>query len=236
MPPWMVPIGLACCSRSVSSSNTARPGAAASGRKPLHRAIGGGAARPSRMARLRAARSTGSAVAFSGLLTETQSIREGFSPQPTVLHFGVMPVYPEFDPSACSVARTLDVLGDTWSILVLRDVFLGAHRFDKIQQHLGIARNVLAARLKRLIEHGLLEKRQYQAHPPRFEYHLTRKGLDLQPVLVGLMQWGDRYVADASGGPVVVEHRACGHPVRAVTLCEACDEPVSPRQTTARSR
>jgi DNA-binding HxlR family transcriptional regulator len=147
-----------------------------------------------------------------------------------------MPAYPEFKPSACSVARTLDVLGDTWSILVLREVFLGAHRFDPIQAHLGIARNILAARLKRLVEHGLLQKRQYQAHPPRFEYHLTRKGLDLQPVLIGLMQWGDRYVADASGGPVVLEHRACGHPVRAVAMCEACGELVSPLQTTARPR
>ena len=147
-----------------------------------------------------------------------------------------MPAYPEFDPSACSVARTLDVLGDTWSILVLRDVFLGAHRFDQIRQHLGIARNVLAARLKRLVDHGLLEKRQYEAHPPRFEYHLTRKGLDLQPVLIGLMQWGDRYVADASGGPLVLEHRACGHAVSAVAMCKACGELVGPRQTTARPR
>ena len=91
-------------------------------------------------------------------------------------------------------------------------MLLGAHRFDQIQAHLDIARNVLGARLKGLVEHGLLEKRQYQAHPPRFEYHLTRKGLDLQPVLVGLMQWGDRYVAAAGGGPVVIEHRACGIP------------------------
>ena len=147
-----------------------------------------------------------------------------------------MPVYPEFDPSACSVARTLDVLGDTWSILVLRDVFLGARRFDQIQQHLGIARNVLAARLKRLVEHRLLEKRQYEEHPPRFEYHLTSKGLDLQPVLIGLMQWGDRYLADAGGGPVVLEHRACGHPLQAVTLCKACGIPVTPRQTAVRPR
>ena len=147
-----------------------------------------------------------------------------------------MLAYPAFDSASCSVARTLDVLGDTWSVLVLRDVFLGAHRFDQIQHHLGIARNVLAARLKRLVEHGVIEKRQYQAHPPRFEYHLTRKGLDLQPVLVGLMQWGDQYVADAAGGPVVLEHRACGHPVRLVTVCEACGERVGPRQTTARSR
>jgi DNA-binding HxlR family transcriptional regulator len=147
-----------------------------------------------------------------------------------------MPVYPEFEPSACSVARTLDVLGDTWSVLVLREVFLGAHRFDQMQQHLSIARNVLAARLKRLVQHGLLEKRLYQNHPPRFEYHLTPSGLDLQPVLIGLMQWGDRYVADAGGGPVVIEHRACGHPVRLVTLCEACGKAVSPRATSARAR
>ncbi len=147
-----------------------------------------------------------------------------------------MPTYPEFDRLACSVARTLDVLGDTWSILVLRDVLLGAHRFDQIQEHLGIARNVLAARLKRLVEHRLLEKRQYGEHPPRFEYHLTRKGLDLQPVLIGLMQWGDRYMADGRGGPVVLEHRGCGHPVKAIAMCETCGEPVSPRQTAARAR
>jgi DNA-binding HxlR family transcriptional regulator len=121
-------------------------------------------------------------------------------------------------------------------VLVLRELFLGAHRFDQIQQHLGIARNILAARLKRLVDHGLIEKRQYQVHPPRFEYHLTGKGVDLQPVLIGLMEWGDRYVADAGGGPVVLEHRACGHPIRLVTMCEACGEPVGPRQTATRAR
>jgi DNA-binding HxlR family transcriptional regulator len=156
--------------------------------------------------------------------------------QPTVLDCVLVPAYPDFDPAACSVARSLDVLGDTWSVLVLRELFLGAHRFDQIQQHLGIARNVLAARLKRLVEHGVLEKRPYQEHPPRFEYHLTRKGQDLQPVLIGLMQWGDRYVADAAGGPVVLEHRGCGHPVRLVTVCETCGETLGPRQTTARAR
>jgi len=147
-----------------------------------------------------------------------------------------VPAYPAFDPAACSVARTLDVLGDTWSVLVLRELFLGAYRFDQIQQHLGIARNVLAARLKRLVEHDLVTKREYLAHPPRFEYHLTPKGLDLQPVLIGLMRWGDQYLADAAGGPVVLEHRACGHPVDLLTVCEGCGERVGPRQVRARSR
>jgi DNA-binding HxlR family transcriptional regulator len=139
-----------------------------------------------------------------------------------------VPAYPDFDQSACSIARTLDVLGDAWSVLVLREVFLGAHRFDQIQQHLGIARNVLAARLKRLVEHGIVTKREYQAHPPRFEYHLSAKGLDLRPVLIGLMRWGDRYLADAPGGPVVLAHRTCGHSVELLTLCKACGEQVGP--------
>jgi DNA-binding HxlR family transcriptional regulator len=147
-----------------------------------------------------------------------------------------VPAYPDFDPAACSVARAVDVLGDTWSLLVLRELFLGVHRFDQIQTHLGIARNVLAARLKRLIQQGVLQKRQYQDHPPRFEYHLTRKGVDLQPVLVALMQWGDRYVADPPGGPLILEHRGYGHPMRLVTLCEVCHEPISPRETLARPR
>ena len=130
-----------------------------------------------------------------------------------------MPAYPEFEPAACSVARTLDVLGDTWSVLVLRELFLGAHRFDQIHDHLGIARNILAARLKRLVEHGLIEKRQYQAHPPRFEYHLTRKGMDLQPVLIGLMQWGDRLwripaVARGARAPCVRPPASTGDDVR----------------------
>ena len=144
--------------------------------------------------------------------------------------------YPVFDRTACSVARAVNVLGDTWSLLVLRDLLLGAHHFDQLQQHLGIARNVLAARLKRLVEHGVIEKRLYQPHPPRFEYHLTRKGLDLQPVIVGLLQWGDRYLADPPGGPIILEHRACGQPVQVVPVCAVCREPVSPRDTWARAR
>jgi DNA-binding HxlR family transcriptional regulator len=144
--------------------------------------------------------------------------------------------YPLADRRACSLARTLDVLGDSWSMLVLREMFLGAHRFDQIQHHLGVARNVLAARLRRLVDHGILEKRLYEEHPPRFEYHLTTRGIDLYPALVGLLQWGDRYLADPAGGPVVLEHKTCGHITSLVPACSVCGEHVNPRDMRARPR
>jgi DNA-binding HxlR family transcriptional regulator len=144
--------------------------------------------------------------------------------------------YPLATPDSCSIARTLDVLGDTWSVLVIREMFLGTHRFDQLRQHLGIARNVLAARLRRLVEHGILSKRLYQEHPPRFEYHLTRKGVDLYPVVVGLMQWGDRYLAAATGGPVVLEHTRCGQLTELVPACSACGKAIHPREMRALPR
>jgi DNA-binding HxlR family transcriptional regulator len=141
------------------------------------------------------------------------------------------------DRNACSVARAVAALGDTWSLLVLREMFLGAHRFDQLQEHLGIARNVLAARLRHLVDQGILEKRLYQPHPPRYEYHLTPKGIDLYPVIVSLMQWGDRYVADAPpGGPIVLEHKPCGHLTSLVTACTECGAPVTARDMRAHRR
>jgi len=140
------------------------------------------------------------------------------------------------DRHACSVARTIDALGDTWSLLVVREMFLGAHRFDQLQEHLGIARNVLAARLRHLVDGGILEKRMYQPHPPRFEYHLTSKGIELYPVIIALMQWGDRYVADQPGGPIVLQHKACGHLASLVTACGECGAQVTARDMRARRR
>jgi len=141
------------------------------------------------------------------------------------------------DRHACSVARAIAALGDTWSMLVLREMFLGAHRFDQLQEHLGIARNVLAARLRHLVDQAILEKRLYQAHPPRYEYHLTPKGIDLYPVIMSLMQWGDRYVADApGGGPIVLEHKTCGHLTSVVPACSECGAPVTARDMRARRR
>jgi DNA-binding HxlR family transcriptional regulator len=144
--------------------------------------------------------------------------------------------YPLADRRACSVARTLSVLGDSWSLLVVREMFLGAHRFDQLQEHLGIARNVLAARLRRLVESGILTKRRYAEHPARFEYHLTARGVDLYPALVALMQWGDQYLADPGGGPMVLEHKACGQLTSLVPSCTACGAPVSAREMRVRAR
>jgi DNA-binding HxlR family transcriptional regulator len=144
--------------------------------------------------------------------------------------------YPLADRTACSVARSLDVLGDTWSMLVLREMFLGTHRFDALQAHLGIARNVLAARLRRLVANDILTRRQYVAHPLRYEYHLTRKGRDLYPLIVALLQWGDKYLADAPGGPVLLEHATCGQVTEIVAACGVCGQAVTPREMRARAR
>ncbi len=113
-----------------------------------------------------------------------------------------------YDTQNCSVARALEVVGERWSLLLVRDLMLGFHRFDELQERLGIARNVLASRLERLTDEGVVERHLYQEHPPRHEYRLTEKGLDLWPVIVGLLSWGDRSLVDEP--PVVLEHRGCG--------------------------
>src|SRR5205823_14777410 len=103
----------------------------------------------------------------------------------------------------CSIAGTLELIGERWTLLVLRDAFLGVRRFDDFQRDLGVARNVLAARLGRLVDEGVLERVAYQERPERFEYRLTEKGLDLWPVLATLMQWGDQHVMGGRA-PVVL--------------------------------
>src|SRR5947209_433167 len=102
----------------------------------------------------------------------------------------------------CSVARTLDVVGERWSLLVLRDAFNGVRRFEDFAARLPIARNVLTNRLQTLVAHGVLERLPYQEHPPRYEYRLTPKGRDLYPVIIALLQWGDRYLAGEDGPPI----------------------------------
>ncbi|MET0957491.1 MAG: helix-turn-helix domain-containing protein [Solirubrobacterales bacterium] len=129
----------------------------------------------------------------------------------------------------CSIARTLEVLGERWTILVIRDVFNGKRRFDQIQENLGVARNVLSNRLARLVEEGILEKRAYQERPARYEYFLTRQGLDLWPVMIGLLHWGDRYLAEPDGPPMLIRHKACGGAVDDRGYCERCGERLTAR-------
>ncbi|MET8427027.1 winged helix-turn-helix transcriptional regulator [Nocardia sp. CA-151230] len=126
----------------------------------------------------------------------------------------------------CSVARTMDLLGDWWTPLVLREAFYGVRRFDEFQQELGIARNTLSDRLKRLVEEGLLEKRPYHTEPTWYEYVLTEKGRDFWDVLLVMSRWGDRWLADADGPPVILNHTACGHDTQLKVVCEHCDQPV----------
>jgi len=135
----------------------------------------------------------------------------------------------DYKTQACPIAGALEVVGERWSLLIVRDVFLGLRRFDQIQANLGIARNVLQARLRRLVDQGVLERRPYQERPPRHEYRLTEKGLDLWPTVVALMQWGDRYAAPAAGPPVLLEHRGCGGAVDEHRVCEACGARLSAR-------
>jgi DNA-binding HxlR family transcriptional regulator len=126
----------------------------------------------------------------------------------------------------CSIARTLDVAGEPWSPLILRDVFVGLHRFDDIQRDLGISRKVLTERLKWLVQQGVLERRSYSERPPRYEYVLTQKGWELCDVLLAMTAWGDRWTAGDAGPPALVRHAGCGHATRAEPHCAHCGEPM----------
>jgi DNA-binding HxlR family transcriptional regulator len=138
-----------------------------------------------------------------------------------------------YDNQVCSLAGALEVIGERWSLLIVRDVLLGLRRFDEIQSDLGIARNVLNARLTRLLDQGVLDKRLYQERPPRYEYRLTDKGLDLWPTIVALMQWGNRYTSPTAGPPVLLEHRGCGGAVDEHRICETCGARLSVRDVRA---
>ncbi len=124
----------------------------------------------------------------------------------------------------CSIGRTLEVVGDWWTPLVLRDLALGLTRFDELAENLGIPRDVLAHRLDRLVEHGMAGRRPYSEHPPRHDYVLTEKGRDFVPVLLAISAWGDRWTADDAGPPSLVEHTTCGRPTIATVTCSVCGE------------
>ncbi len=133
-------------------------------------------------------------------------------------------------PRECSVARTLEIVGEKWALLAVREVFLGNGRFDEMVRRTGAPRDTMAARLRVLVGSGVLERRQYSEHPARFEYHLTDAGRDLYPVILTLMRWGDRYLAGTGGPPLTLEHK-CGHRLGAHLVCEACGDPVVAAET-----
>jgi DNA-binding HxlR family transcriptional regulator len=135
------------------------------------------------------------------------------------------------EPRPCSIARTLEIVGEKWALLAVREVFLGNRRFDEMVRRTGAPRDTLAARLRTLVGGGILERRQYSEHPARYEYRLTEAGVDLYPVIAALMRWGDKHLAGEDGPPLVVAHR-CGQRLVAQMVCEACGEPLDPRDTT----
>jgi DNA-binding HxlR family transcriptional regulator len=137
-----------------------------------------------------------------------------------------------YEGQNCSVAKSLELIGERWTMLVVREVFLGNRRFDEMAARLGIARNVLTARLSRLVEEGVLERVRYQERPERFEYRLTEKGIDLWPVIVSLVQFGDRYYAP-DGPPLVLRHKGCGGRLDAHRTCERCGEKLTARDVVA---
>jgi DNA-binding HxlR family transcriptional regulator len=127
-------------------------------------------------------------------------------------------------PRVCSIARTLEIVGEKWALLAVREVFLGNRRFDEMVRRIGAPRDTLAARLRALTGTGILERRQYSEHPARFEYFLTEAGRDLYPVIITLMRWGDTYLAQGGEPPLVLEHE-CGERLKAQVVCEACGKP-----------
>jgi DNA-binding HxlR family transcriptional regulator len=134
-------------------------------------------------------------------------------------------------PRECSVARTLEIVGEKWALLAVREVFLGNRRFDEMVRRTGAPRDTMSARLRSLVSAGILERRQYSEHPVRYEYRLTAAGRELYPVILTLMRWGDDHLAGEDGPPMVVEHG--GHRIVATVVCEACGEPVDARTARA---
>lgn len=137
-----------------------------------------------------------------------------------------------FSDMHCSVAQCLEVVGEWWTLLIVRDAFFGVTRFDEFQERLGISRNVLGQRLARLTQAGVLTKVRYSRHPPRFDYRLTDKGRDLWPVITAMRQWGDRHAAP-DGPPLELIHEECGQLSEAQMVCSACGEPIGPRDVKA---
>jgi DNA-binding HxlR family transcriptional regulator len=140
----------------------------------------------------------------------------------------------QIDTMTCSVARTLSVVGDRWTMLILRDVFLGIRRFEAIQHDLQLTTHRLSDRLRKLVRDGILLRVAYEKRPPRFEYRLTEKGFDLYPLMATMTQWGDRWMAGRGGVPVELVHSPCGHTIKPELICPCCKSKIDAREMSAR--
>src|SRR6202163_1411739 len=133
----------------------------------------------------------------------------------------------ELEEEPCSLARTVAVIGHRWSLLILREFFLRIRRFDEFQASLGVTRHLLADRLKKLVRFGVLRRIPYQESPKRYEYILTQKGLDLYPIIMSIVHWGNVHMVDARGRPMLHEHKSCGKLFDPVMTCSECGEPIA---------
>ena len=134
--------------------------------------------------------------------------------------------------TTCTVARTIEIVGDAWALMILREMFLGSHRFDELQQLTGASPLILSRRLKRFESERIVERRPYSERPPRHEYRLTRKGRDLWPLIIALKEWGDRWLDRKGPHPVTLRHTGCGQSTRPIMVCSACGDTID--ATTAR--
>ena len=133
----------------------------------------------------------------------------------------------------CSIAQSLEIVGEWWTLLILRDAFLGVSRFDDFVARLGISRNILTNRLDTLVDAGVLERRAYDEARGRYDYVLTDKGRALWPVMTTLRQWGDEWIVGEGHEPLVLEHRSCGRQATGVLTCGSCGEQLDPRSVRA---
>lgn len=145
----------------------------------------------------------------------------------------VEPDIRSYPRDACPVGATLAVIGERWTMHVLREAFLGVRRFDELRRNTGMARNILSDRLNRLVGEGILRRELYSEHPPRYEYRLTRKGADLYGVLIELMKWGNRWAPNEDGPALLLRHRECGAVVEPTLACPECGEAVHARNLEA---
>ena len=136
----------------------------------------------------------------------------------------------------CSVARTLELVGDRWTMLIVHEAFLGVHRFEQFTEQLGVARNILTVRLQALVRHGILDRVLYQERPARYEYRLTDRGRDLHGVVCLLREWGDKWLPGKDGPSTVMHHTVCGRSLVPVLICAHCQSPAEYGNTRTVSR